>query len=249
METKINFYKNQIAINCLAKDITNAIDVNNALQGHACVGLLSSNFDSVEAAVLEVKKYLEVLPCVSVGLGAGNPSFSNMAALIAGETDAGHVNQTFPFAGFTAGYLQGREAHKTIINALVSPTGVLGKVRVATGVLSSQVADGIIDVESAIALILDMGAHSLKFFPMGGLKHIEEFKYICGVAANMGMELIEPTGGIDEHNLMPIMEAALNAGVKKCMPHIYTSIINKESGLTEIAKIEKIYKDIRTLLG
>ncbi|MDR0485078.1 MAG: KDGP aldolase, partial [Alphaproteobacteria bacterium] len=110
MDTKIKFYKDTIAINCLAKDINNAKEVVDSLEGHACIGLLSSDFNSVESAVAEVNKWLEVLPCVSVGLGAGNPSFSMPAALIAGETNPGHVNQTFPFAGFTAGYLKAKNA-------------------------------------------------------------------------------------------------------------------------------------------
>ncbi|MDR0484744.1 MAG: KDGP aldolase, partial [Alphaproteobacteria bacterium] len=136
-----------------------------------------------------------------------------------------------------------------LVNALVSPTGTVGKVKVSTGILSSKQNDGIIDVESAIALILDMGGHSIKFFPMKGLEHIDEFKYIAKTAASMGMELIEPTGGIDENNLMQIVETALNAGVKKCMPHIYTSIIDKDTGLTKLSSTKKIFNDIKAMLG
>lgn len=249
MQTKINFYKDTIAINCLAKDLENAKNVVDALDGNACIGLLSSDFASVNDAVIEVNKWLKELPCVSVGLGAGNPNFAVNAAKIAGETNPGHVNQTFPFSGFTAGYLEAKNANDTIVNSLISPTGTIGKVRVATGVLSSSQEGGIMDVESAIALILDMGAHSAKFFPMKGLDHIEEFKYIAKICVDMGMKMIEPTGGIDENNLVKIVEVALNSGIKKCMPHVYTSIINKDTGLTEIASIKKIYQDIKSLVG
>jgi hypothetical protein len=40
-------------------------------------------------------------------------------------------------------------------------------VKISTG-LSAQQADGIVPIDTAIALLKDMGGSSVKFFPMGG---------------------------------------------------------------------------------
>ena len=60
---------------------------------------------------------------------------------------------------------------ETIVNALVSPTGKVGFVNIATGPLSSQEEPTEVPLETAIALLKDMGASSIKYFPMKGLAH------------------------------------------------------------------------------
>ncbi|MNH34574.1 hypothetical protein D3C79_951770 [compost metagenome] len=52
---------------------------------------------------------------------------------------------------------------------------------------------------------------------------------------------LEPTGGIDLDNFEEIVRIALDAGVEKVIPHIYSSIIDNDSGLTRP-------EDVRTLL-
>ena len=44
----INFYRNKVAINVLAKDIANAREIYDAAEGHAVIGILSAQFSSVE---------------------------------------------------------------------------------------------------------------------------------------------------------------------------------------------------------
>ena len=92
LDTKIKFYKGQVALNVLAKDLENALAVNEAAEGHTVVGLLSKKYNAVEEGVKEVNEYLEKLGVVSVGLGSGDPSQFEKAALIASKTDPGHVN-------------------------------------------------------------------------------------------------------------------------------------------------------------
>ena len=52
---------------------------------------------------------------------------------------------------------------------------------------------------------------------------------------------MEPTGGIDLTNFEEICRIALEAGVKRIIPHVYTSIVDKETGETK-------REDIQTLL-
>lgn len=43
--------------------------------------------------------------------------------------------------------------NETVVNGLVSPTGTPGMVKISTGPLSSGAADGIVPLETAIALL------------------------------------------------------------------------------------------------
>ena len=73
-------------------------------------------------------------------------------------------------------------------------------VKISTGPLSSGAADGIVPLETAIALLKDMGGSSIKYFPMGGLKHRAEFEAVAKACAAHDFWL-EPTGGIDLEKL------------------------------------------------
>ncbi len=64
----------------------------------------------------------------------------------------------------------------SVVNGLVSPTGTVGMVKISTGPLSSNAPDGIVPVETAIALLKDFGGSSIKYFPMGGLKCRDEYR-------------------------------------------------------------------------
>lgn len=48
---KINFYRNRVAINVLAKDIANAREIFDAAEGHAVIGVLSAQFSSVDEGI------------------------------------------------------------------------------------------------------------------------------------------------------------------------------------------------------
>lgn len=52
-----------------------------------------------------------------------------------------------------------------------------------------------------------------------------------------------PTGGIDLDNFEQIVQIALDAGVTKIIPHIYSSIIDSKTGNTRPADV-KILLDI-----
>ena len=248
LDTKIKFYKGRVALNVLAKDLANAKEIYEAAEGHVVVGLLSKNYDKIEDGVAEVKEYLKELGVVSVGLGAGDPSQFEKAALISCETDPGHVNQVFTGAGYAAGALRAKGHGRTYINVLMSPTGQPGKVKINTGELSSKAADAAVDIDTAVAMLKDMRAHSVKFFPMEGLKGAAELKEVVKASERAGLELIEPTGGIDLENFEEIMKICLDSSIPRIMPHIYGAIIDKETGLTRIEDVKKMYGIIKKLV-
>lgn len=76
---------------------------------------------------------------------------------------------------------------------------------------------------------------------MKGLAHIEEYKAVAKACAENDFYL-EPTGGIDLENFEEIVQIAVDAGVKKIIPHVYSSIIDPETGDTRP-------EDVKTLLS
>ncbi|WP_114108521.1 2-dehydro-3-deoxy-phosphogluconate aldolase [Clostridioides difficile] len=240
------YYKNRVCLNVLAGSIRNAKEVYNVCEGHVLVGVLSKNYSTVESAIEDMKKYSkEIDNAISVGLGAGDPNQSNMVSQISKELQPQHINQVFTGVA-TSRALLGQ--NDSIINGLVSPTGKPGFVKISTGPLSSKEKDGIVPIETAITMMKDMGGSSIKFFPMGGLKTKDEYIEVAKACAKHNFYL-EPTGGIDLDNFKEIVQIALDAGVEKVIPHVYTSIIDKETGDTKVEDIEVLYKIMKELLG
>jgi uncharacterized protein (TIGR03581 family) len=136
----------------------------------------------------------------------------------------------------------------SVVNGLVSPTGRVGWVKISTGPLSASAPDGIVPVETAIALLKDMGGSSIKYFPMGGLACKEEYQYVAQACAEHDF-MLEPTGGIDLENFEPIVEIALAAGVKRVIPHIYSSIIDSATGNTRPQDVKTLLAITKKLVG
>ncbi|HGH3993887.1 TPA: 2-dehydro-3-deoxy-phosphogluconate aldolase, partial [Salmonella enterica subsp. enterica serovar Typhi] len=184
----------------------------------------------------------------SVGLGAGDPAQYYKAAMIAAHTHPAHVNQTFTGSGFAAGALAATGGEQTHINALVSPTGTPGEVVISTGVSSSQGMPARVSCEAAVRMMQDMGAHAAKFFPMGGEKSLPELYALATTAARHGMTLIEPTGGISLDNFGIILQTCLEAGVPRVMPHVYSSIIDPQTGNTRPEDIIQLMEIVKALV-
>lgn len=234
-----NYLNDKVCLNVLANSLENAKDVYQAAKGHVLVGLLSKNYETVEAAVNDMLIYAkEIDNAVSVGLGAGDPRQWKMVADIAKDVQPQHVNQVFTGIGHTRALLNQDE---TVVNGLISPSGTVGLVKVSTGPLSSQDEPGIVPIETAIDMLKDMGCSSVKFFPMGGLSTKEEYIAVCEACAKQDF-MIEPTGGIDLDNFEEICRIALEAGVKRIIPHVYTSIVDSKTGATKIEDIQSLLK-------
>lgn len=238
MKKTPNYLNDKICLNVLANSLDNAKAVYAAAKGHVLVGLLSKNYETVESAVADMQRYAaEIDNAVSVGLGAGDPKQWKMVAEISQKVQPQHVNQVFTGIGYTGALLGQSE---TVVNGLISPSGTVGMVKVSTGPLSSLAEAGLVPVETAIDMLKDMGCSSVKFFPMNGLSTKKEYRAVCEACAKKDF-MLEPTGGIDLTNFEEICKIALDAGVKKIIPHVYTSIVDKSTGETKV-------NDIQTLL-
>lgn len=245
MKKTPNYLEDRVALNVLAGSVQNAKDCYEAAEGHAILGVLTKNYSTDEAAITDMKKYAaEIDNAVSVGLGAGDPNQSQMVSRVSKEVQPQHVNQVFTGVGTSRALLGQSE---TVINGLVSPTGKVGLVNIATGPLSSQTAAAEVPIETAIALLKDMGGSSIKYFPMKGLAHEAEFRAVAKACAENDFNL-EPTGGIDLENFAEILQIAVDAGVKHIIPHIYSSIIDKDTGLTRPADVKQLLEITKKVL-
>lgn len=239
------YYQDRVCLNVLANSVENARACYEAAEGHVVLGVLSKNYASDEAAIEDMKKYQEATEnALSVGLGAGDPNQSQMVSRISGVLQPQHVNQVFTGVGTSRALLGQTE---TVINGLVSPCGKVGYVNIATGPLSSQTTETIVPIETAIALLKDMGGSSVKYFPMKGLAHKEEYEAVAKACAENDFYL-EPTGGIDLDNFQAIVKIALEAGVAKVIPHVYSSIIDSETGDTRPEDVQALLDMVKKLL-
>ncbi|WP_313107446.1 2-dehydro-3-deoxy-phosphogluconate aldolase [Atlantibacter sp.] len=245
MKLTPNFYRDRVSLNVLAGSKENARAIYEAAEGHVLVGVLSKNYPDVASAVADMREYAALIDnALSVGLGAGDPNQSAMVSEIAREVQPQHVNQVFTGVA-TSRALLGQ--HDTVVNGLVSPTGTPGRVKISTGPLSSKTPDGIVPIETAIALLKDMGGSSIKYFPMGGLACRDEYQAVAQACARHDFWL-EPTGGIDLANFGEILQIALDAGVSRIIPHIYSSIIDKVSGNTRPDDVRQLLAITRACL-
>lgn len=245
MEKRPKFLENRISLNVLANSVENAKECYNAADGNIILGILSKNYGTDNEAIEDMKRYQEAVNnAISVGLGAGDPNQSEMVSCISSEIQPQHVNQVFTGVGATRALLRQEE---TIINGLVSPTGKVGFVNVATGPLSSKATKTEVSIDTAIALLKDMGGSSLKYFPMKGLAHKDEYKFVAEACAKHNF-ILEPTGGIDLDNFEEIIQIAVDAGVEKIIPHVYSSIIDSETGDTKPKDVEKLYVIMKNVL-
>ncbi len=244
MNREALFLNGRIGLNVLSHDLQNAIDIYRITAGHVVIGMLSKNYESNETAILEMGKVAQQIDNhLSIGLGAGDPKQWKMVAEIARALQPLHVNQICTATGYTRALL-GQDT--TMVNALVSPTNEVGYVNMAVGYLASHQAPTKIPIKTAIAMLQEMGASSIKYFPMNGLATRAEYEAVCLACAEMGF-MIEPTGGITLDNFEPIVKIALDAGVKHVIPHVYSSIIDKTTGLTNLADVKVLYEIMQRL--
>ena len=133
------------------------------------------------------------------------------------------------------------------MNSMVAPSGTPGMVKISTGPLAKDMKPAVVPIATAIAMAKEQGANSLKFFPMGGLKCKDELEAVAKACAENDFYL-EPTGGIDLDNFKEILTIIVDAGVKKIIPHVYSSIIDKETGATRVEDARALYDMIREVV-
>lgn len=225
-----------VRLNMLAGSVANAAAVVAAAQGKALIGVMVKNYAATELAIAAVLELQQAGIPVSVGLGAGDPTQWRTVVDVAVATKPEHVNQVFPAAGFTLAALKAAGGSGTLVNALISPSGTPGKVIITTGPNSQKFREAV-SCEAAAAMLSEVGVRSVKFYPIDGIARLEEVSTMVKAAVQEGITVFEPTGGIDAETLPRIVEKCAECGAEQIIPHIYTSIIDKQTGLTRISDV------------
>ncbi|WP_040206970.1 KDGP aldolase [Neobacillus jeddahensis] len=233
------FDKHQVIFNCLAKDVDNAKELINVGGDRVLIGLMVKSFPDVDSAIEEVKRYKENNIPVSVGLGAADPVQWRKVADVSAQTIPNHINQVYPASAYTLGRMEELGATDTIVNAVIEPTGTPGKVMISTGPDSSKFKETV-SCELAATMLAEMGVHSIKFYPIDGDKRLDEVAAMAKAAAAVGIKYFEPTGGISLENVEAIVKTCLDSGSEVVIPHLYTSLIDKETGKTRPEYIEQL---------
>lgn len=229
----------KVLFNVLAKDLENAVDISRFAPDRTLVGVMVKNFATDDEAVARVEQYQQNGVIASVGLGAGDPAMWRRVADVAVRTCPFHINQVYPASGYTMGRLQQVHSGDFIVNSLLEPTGNPGMVHIGTGPVSRTEKD-LVTTELAAKMLADIGLPSVKFYPIGGLKRLDELKAMVRAAAEAGIEVFEPTGGIDMDNVHEIVQVCIDSGATTVIPHLYTSLVDKETGNTRPEYLEQL---------
>lgn len=235
--SKLNL-QHKVIFNVLAKDVDNAKELTAVAGERVLVGVMVKDFPTEEAAIQQVQSFKENGVLVSVGLGAADPAMWKKVADVSTATKPDHINQIFPAAGYTLGRME-QLTEQPIVNAVIEPTGTAGKVYISTGPISSANREAV-SCEMAANMLAEIGVHSVKFYPIEGEKRLDEVAAMAQAAAKAGFKIFEPTGGITVENVHAIVKACLDNGAETVIPHLYTSLIDKETGKTEVEKIQQL---------
>ena len=237
----------EIKLNVLAADVENAKEIVAATDGRVYIGVMVKNFPSAEAAAQIINEWQAAGIPVSVGLGDADPAVWKKVADTAILTKPVHVNQVYPGAGYTIAALEGVGSGDTIVNALIRPSGTPGKVSILTGP-DSQHFDEFISCEAAAAALKEIGVPSVKFYPVGGDKHLDEIAAMVKAAVSAGITMFEPTGGIDAASVEPVVRVCLENGAQLVVPHVYTAFVDKKTNETEPARVRETLDKLASLL-
>lgn len=221
----------KVYFNVLAKDLENAKEISAFAPDRVLVGVMVKNFPTDDEVVARVQEFHDNGIIASVGLGAGDPAMWKRVANVAARTCPFHINQVYPAAGYTLGRLEQVHQGDYIVNSLLEPAEEPGRVYITTGEMSQTKKESM-SAEAAAKLLADIGLPSVKFYPIGGLKKLEDVKAMVRAAVAQGITTFEPTGGIDMENVHEIVGACIEGGATTVIPHLYTSLIDKETGNT-----------------
>ncbi|MFS0780412.1 KDGP aldolase [Bacillus sp. 1P06AnD] len=227
----------EVKFNVLAKDVDNALELFEAAGNRVLIGIMVKEFPTEAEAINSVRHYQKHQIPVSVGLGAGDPAVWKSVAEVSAQTEPNHINQIFPAAGYTLGRMAGKR--KTIVNALIEPSGIPGKVYISTGPDSKKYREPV-TCDCAASMLSEIGVHSVKFYPIEGEARLDEVSSMAKAAVTAGITIFEPTGGITVENVYAIVQACIDSGVKVVIPHLYTSLIDPETGRTEVSKMKEL---------
>ncbi len=234
----------KVIINIQCADIEECLEAKRRFGDIFLTGITAKAFPDIEEGIACIKKLEEAGIRVSAGLGDGESGQWERALKLALETNCEHLNQIFPAAALSQALIRKR-GNRSIVNALIRPTGRVGYVSIGTGPISER-EDSAVLLRAVAAMLHETHVNSLKFFPIKGTAHLEELAEVARIAAEFGM-MIEPTGGITPDNVEIVVRTCLEAGAVHVMPHLYGSLKDESGGL-DFDKMDRAVEAVQRAL-
>lgn len=230
-----------VLLNIQAKSANTAAEAAKRFGRSVLVGVMAKDFANPEEGAAYIQKLHELGVQVSAGLGDGSAEQWENALSLALRTKPAHLNQIFPAAALSHYALRAVGA-ATMVNGMVRPSGRPGFVEIGTGPLS-RTESTVLPAEAALALLMETGVRSVKFYPIEGDRRLDELAALAGAAAKLDMA-VEPTGGITPENVGRIVKVCLEAGVRRIMPHLYGSLKEPQTGDLDVGKLERAHENV-----
>lgn len=224
-----------ILLNVQTNHLETAVAVSRRYPGRIVIGVTAKDFPDLDEGIALVRRMQDEGVLVSAGLGDGAADQWQRALDLARATSPFHLNQVFPAAALSQRVLADIGA-RTVVNGLVRPSSTAGAVQLGTGPASSRYTDEPVSAGLAADLLQEVGVTSVKLFPMGGIRQLEQLRAVARETAERGM-MIEPTGGLTPENLPAILAACLDAGARRIMPHLYSSVKDPQTQDLDLALV------------
>ena len=218
-----------------AKDAENAAEVAPALGGAGLVALIAKKFPDAQSLAEEVRRTRQRVGLVSIALGDADNTQSDKVIVAALEGQPVHVNLPYLRACYAKGILDGLQGGRgMVVNALVTSTADPELVSLSTQLTADAGSTHEIHIPTREAALILKELHfetiKTQFGPHG--LDLAWQEGAARAACEAGLDLIEPSSRITFENIADVVCACLKGGVSYVMPHIFTALIDKETGAT-----------------
>ncbi|MFD1425522.1 uncharacterized protein (TIGR03581 family) [Kroppenstedtia sanguinis] len=114
---------------------------------------------------------------------------------------------------------------------------------ICTGPVSQMYREPV-SCDLAAAMLAEIGVESVKFYPIEEKKRLDEMAEMVKAAVRHQIRIFEPTGGIDLDSLPDLVEVCEQHGAERIIPHIYTSIVDRETGQTRVEDVKALFQSV-----
>jgi len=218
-----------------ARDAGNAAEVMSTLDGAGLVALIAKTFADARVLAEEVRKAKQRVGLVSIALGDADNTQSDKVIAAALESRPAHINLPYLRACYAKGTFDGLQGDRgMVVNALVTSTAEPNLVSLSTETApdADETHDIRIRTRDAALILKELHFETIKTqFGPNGLD-LGWPQSAAKAACEAGLDLIEPSSKITFENIADVVRACLKGGVSYVMPHIFTALIDKETGAT-----------------
>jgi 2-dehydro-3-deoxy-phosphogluconate aldolase len=215
-----------------ALNFDNAVAVNEALEGAGIVAISSKDYPSAESLAEEAGKYREKFGVVSIALAGGDYTQTDQVINASLLSKPDHINVPFELASYAKGKLEQAGLTSVLVNALVLETEDEEQVAITVDP-SREDRNVILKIRDAVSIISGWGIKSVKAQFTKKALSLNWLSNIASASEAVGLELIEPSSGINLDNVNDVIYTCMEHGSALLLPHVFGALIDKRTGLTK----------------